>query len=316
MSCYAPDTDETCCTTRRIAWLRPRWSGPRLAKKRFPLGERRWSMVWQQLGVPEDATFNAKAVATSINRSRQPGVMRAGSMGHRPNGMENLYVIGGLDPATVGYTAMIVMALDRTTGKRWILDGVNQAGMSPATLRDTVKRLTDQYGIAEWCVERNAFQRFLTQDPELNIFLRSRGCKMTEHYTTANKVDPDFGVMSLAPLFETTGEPPKNNGGGMWRRVSEGDLIELPDDRQSAWCSALVQQLIAWEPSGLSQRQKTDLTMALWFCEIVAKRLLSKTRKMPTHTDNPFASRGALRSRGVVNLREYREAALAAREAV
>jgi hypothetical protein len=89
-------------------------------------------------------------------------------------------------------------------------------------MRDTVKRLTEMYGIHEWVIERNAFQRFLTQDEELKSFLRSHGCKLTEHYTNENKYDSDFGIATMAPLFLSCGEPASNGGGGKWRRNARG----------------------------------------------------------------------------------------------
>lgn len=315
MSCYALP-DDCVCDRNRIVWMETRWDGKRLAKRRFSMGERRWSLVWQQQQIPDDATFPQHYVETSINRARQVGAMTEIGMGHREGGMRGLYVIGGLDPATVGNTAMIVCGLDRITGKRWLLDGFNQKGTSPAGMRDAVKRLTDQYHINEWVIERNAFQRFLTQDPDLNAFLRSRGCKLTEHYTTGNKLDPDFGVMSLVPLFESTGRAPSGNTGGHYKRVTEGDLIELPNDRNSGWCTELVKQLIAWEPSGLAQSQKTDLVMALWFTDIAAKRILGIGQRNLTHLQNPYASRNRLRDRGSINLVDLRAALIEEREAV
>lgn len=313
-NCYALP-DDCVCEKPFHSYMKVRWDGPRLARKRFPLGERRWSLVWQQQQIPDDATFPQQYVNTSINRARQPGIMSVTGMGHRENGMQGLYVIGGLDPATVGHTSMLVMGVDRVTQKRWVLDGFNQQATSPAAMRDAVKRLTDQYHINEWVIERNAFQRFLTQDPDLNAFLRSRGCKLTEHYTTGNKLDPDFGVMSLVPLFESTGRPPSANTGGHFRRVAEGDLIELPNDRQSGWCTELVKQLVSWEPSGLAAAQKTDLVMALWFCEIAAKRILGIGRQRMTHAENPYAARGRLRDRSTVNVADFKAEQIEAREA-
>lgn len=313
ITCYAIEGD---CEHFALVWMKPRWNRKRLSKKRFPLGERRWSLVWQQQQIPDDATFNQRAVEASINRQRKPGWMRGEAMGHRRQGMQSLYVIGGLDPATVGNTAMVVLGLDRQSGKRWVLDGFNNPNTSPELLRSKVKQLTDTYRINEWVIERNAFQRFLTQDPELKRYLAGRGVKLTEHYTGSNKIDPDFGVMSMAPLFETAGKPPENGGAGMWKKDFENSLIELPDDRESQFVSSLVTQLITWEPKGLPQATKTDLVMALWFCDIACKRILGVGRKLRSHVDNPFASRAALKQRSVINLRDYQEAAQAAREAV
>jgi hypothetical protein len=140
--------------------------------------------------------------------------------------------------------------------------------------------------------------------------LQARGCRLTPHFTGAEKVDPDFGVMSLAPLFESTGTPPLK-GNGPWQRVDEGDLIELPDDRTAAWVGQLVGQLVAWEQSGLSVSQKTDLVMALWFCDLAFKRILDKSRgAKSTHMSNPWIPQDRARERGTVNLADLRYAML------
>ena len=291
-----------------------RFSGARLRKIRRD--ETTWALVYQQQDVSADATFNAKAVAASINSQRFPGPMTKIGMGHREGGMEGLYVVGGLDPATVGHTAMAVTGLDRMTEKRFLLDGFNMANTRPQTIRDTMKRLTLTYGIHEWVIERNAFQRFLTQDEDLLKFLRTQGCKLTEHYTTDNKYDADYGIAAMAQLFMTCGEPPSNGGDGAWRKTPEKALIELPSPKQNAWVGELVNQLVIWQPSGMKQGAKTDLVMALWFTEIANRRVLGRNRQMASHVPNPFLSRARAKGRHVVNLAEHREAALAAREAV
>jgi hypothetical protein len=308
INCY----DLEChCGSADVQWMRVRWDRRRLAKKRFPLGERRWSLVWQQQQIPDDATFNMQAVEASVNKARQPGLLKAGAMGHRTRGMSGLYVVGGLDPATVGNTAMMVNGLDRTleVPKRYVLDGVNIANCSPQTMRDKVKWLTVTYRINEWVIERNAFQRFLTQDPDLLQFLRGRGVRLTEHYTGSNKLDPDFGVMSLAPMFESAGRPPENGSGGKWVRTPETAMIELPDNRTSQLVTELIRQLTMWEPSGMAPNLKSDLVMALWFTEIAFQRILGRTRQKKTHQDNPFASKARLRERGVINISDYLAAA-------
>jgi hypothetical protein len=309
-NCYASPGDCVCGSPNHIE-CQPRWPGAKLAKKRFPMGERRWSLVYQQQQIPDDATFNQRAVEAAINRMRKPGVMDGGGVGHRQSGTSGLYVVGGLDPATVGHTAMVVSGLDRVVGKRWVLDGYNKAGTSPHTLRETVKRLTDQHRINEWVIERNAFQGFLTQDPELNAFLRSRGCKLTPHYTTGAKNDPDFGVMGMSPLFESCGRPPENGGAGMWVRTPDTALMELPSDQQASWVQEMVKQLIMWEPSGLSKIQKTDLVMALWFTEIAFQRILGYGKNKTTHLTNRFASRHALAGRGSYSVLDLKYASSA-----
>jgi hypothetical protein len=230
-------------------------------------------------------------------------------MGHRPGGMNGLYVIGTVDPAAAGCTAMIVGGVDKHTEKRYILDGFNNRNTSAQLLKDTIKRFTLQYGIDEWIIETNAFQRYLTQDKELVDFLRAHSCRLTPHHTGSQKLDPDFGVMSMAPLFDSCGTPPKNGGMGKWHQTPETALIELPSPRQNAWVAELINQLVVWQPSGMKQLQKTDLVMALWFFHIGANKILGKGRKKVTHLHNPFAARGRLNERTTINLAEYRAAA-------
>lgn len=284
--------------------------------ERFPPGRLRkvrtneaiWALTYQQQDVAEDATFNARAVEASINSQRFPGPMTREGMGHRPGGMDGLYVVGTVDPAAAGNTAMIIGAVDRANGKRYILDGFNHRNTSAQLLKDTIKRFTEQYHINEWVIETNAFQRYLTQDAELTNYLRGHGVKLTPHHTHNQKLDPDFGVMAMAPLFMSCGEPPSNGGGGAWKKTPDKALIELPTPAQNAWVGELINQLVVWQPKGMKQLQKTDLVMALWFFDIAARKLLGHGREKPTHMSNPYAPRGRLNQRGVVNLADLRAA--------
>jgi hypothetical protein len=244
---------------------------------------------------------------------RFPGPMTAEGMGHRERGMEGLYIVGGVDPATVGHTAMIICGFDRHTQKRYILDGFNVANCTAEMMIDTIKRFTEMYGVHEWVFERNAFQRFLTQLPDLRIFLQARGVRITPHWTqNTNKFDSDFGVGAMGPLFQSCGHPQAQNAGGHWVRTPDKALIELPNSKQNVWVQELVNQLIVWEPQGMTQRQKTDLVMALWFTEIAIQRLLGFGRSSVTHLNNKFASRGSMKGRGSINILDHLSASQAA----
>lgn len=281
-----------------------RWSGKSLAKRKR--GDAQWNLIYQQLNVSDNMTFNARAVAASINQRRFPGSLKSSAMGHRPEGMSGLYVIGGLDPASVNYTSMIVMAVDPATQKRYILDGFNKKGTLPHEMRERIKYFTDTYHINEWVIETNAFQKSITQDVELVQFLRSRGCKLTPNYTSDNKRDPDFGIATMGPLFDSAGHPDPQALNGPWVPTPATALIELPSSRQNSWVAELVQQLTTWEPQGMSQKAKTDLVMALWFCEIAAKKILDRGQHKIRYRDNPFTNRAAVKARKVVNLADVR----------
>jgi hypothetical protein len=264
--------------------------------------ENMWALVYQQQDVAEDASFNIKAIQASINMNRFPGPMTARGVGHREGGMTGLYVVGGLDPAVDGCTAMVVSAVDPVTEKRYILDGFNQRNCSPQMMRDRVKYFTELYKINEWVIERNAFQGFLTQDEDLNQFLRSRGCRLRPHYTTENKYDADFGIASIAQLFLTCGEPPSGNRGGSWIKTPEKALMELPNGKQNAWVPELINQLVVWQPKGMKKRQKTDLVMAFWFTEIAIKDVVERGRKQITHFHTAFMSKSARSQQKVISI--------------
>lgn len=266
-----------------------------------------WALVYQQQDVSENATFPHRAVEASINSQRFPGLMHAGVEGHRPEGMNGLYVIAGLDPAAAGNTAMVVAGLDRLTGKLFVLDGINRTNLHAEKLIQEVQRLTEQYSINEWVIEANAVQRFISQIPQIQDWLRGRGCKITPHQTNKNKRDPDFGVQAMAQLFLSCGEPAENApAGAIWTKTPSKALIELPTPRQNAWVAELINQLVIWQPSEMTRGQKTDLVMALWFANIASQRLVGKKRRRQTHLNTPFLSPGAKKRQGVISLAALR----------
>jgi hypothetical protein len=267
--------------------LFPRWDGPNLYRRRGMLNPRTWALAYMQADVEEDAIFNALKVRACVNGLKQPGLMQRTSPGHRKNGMDGLYVVGSMDPAMVGDTGVIVYGVDRHEKKRYVLDAKLKTSATPAWIRSTIKELTDKYGIAEWRIEKNAFQQFLTQDPELSLWLGSQGVRLSEHHTGRNKWDAGFGVASMAALFDF-------------------GLIELPSSHNSEPVKQLIEQLIVWSPE---TKAKTDMVMALWFAEIRAREICQSSAldgdggtKMFAH--NRFLSRRQRRAQQIVNLND------------
>jgi hypothetical protein len=233
--------------------LYDKWTGPALHKKRSRMSPNLWAMVYQQQQVHEDSAFPSDAIKGVINGARNIGIIPKGKHGNRPNGMDGLIVVAGLDPAGSGYTAAVVLGLDISTQKRYLLDVSNVAGMKPDDIRNLIKDWTNKYKISEWRVEKNAFQTMLTQDREVREFLSQNGSMLREHHTGQNKWDTDFGVASLTTLFYG------------W---DEGNaLIEFPSTHSSEGLKALIEQLVTWYPDS-PKSQKTDTVMALWFAEL------------------------------------------------
>lgn len=248
------------------------FDGPQAAKIRESRSAQVWSMVYQQMTMSDDATFKPVNVFGSVDRRRKPGPLTAGGLGHPAGGGDGLWTIASMDPAMAGDTFVLVGKVDRVNKRRWIENAWVQTQPSPTWIRETIKSITETFRVNEWVIESNAFQLFLTQDPEITSYLQNRGIRLIPHHTSKNKADPDFGVASLEPLFGTFHRT--NDGAG--REVHNGNnLIELPDPEYSAGIKALLEQLFTWEPGKRGKDLKMDGPMALWFFELRARILLN-----------------------------------------
>ena len=271
--------------------LFPKWNGPRLAKKRARVAPRTWAMVYMQQQVSDDAVFHPDAVRGAINGNRLAGIMPRGMANCRPDGMDGLLVVAGLDPAMAGHTAAVVIGLDPVTQRRYVLDVWNKPAMTPDAIREMIRDWTSKYGIIEWRVEKNAFQSMLTQDREVREYLAGAGAILREHFTGANKHDVDFGVASMTTLFAG------------WQ--DKRQLIELPSTHVSEATKALVEQLVTWHPAA-PKTQKTDAVMALWFAELACRdRVAAMTNFSRSHVRNQFATRYDRSTQSTVDLNEF-----------
>lgn len=273
-----------------------RWSGPRLAEVRNEVGPGKWSLVYQNLDVAEDAIFDPVCVRGAVNGMRRPGALVSGAAGH-PDHPDNFYRVIGIDPAMAGDTAAIAYAVDRRTMKRYVMDVHVMTSPTPAAIRSLIKEWAEAFRPHTVIVESNAFQLFLTQDEEIRNFLASKGIAYRPHHTSNNKQDPEFGVASLAPLF---GSKVKRDGQEAMKHAGD-NLIELPDSR-SEHVKKLIEQLITWQPGVRGSKLKMDTVMALWFCEIVAREVLTQSSNVSRFLKNDFASANDVDRRFVINL--------------
>jgi len=277
--------------------LYPMWTGPALKKRRASMSPRNWELVYMQAQVVDDAIFPEKAVLGSVDAARQPGPMPPGTAQGRPRGLEGCYVVGGFDPAVTGNSAAVVVAMDRATGIRWVLD-VWTRPTKPDDIFDKIKEWTVKYRMNEWRIEKNAMNLMVTQNREIRSFLASRGCLLREHFTGSNKWDADFGVASMSMLFDG------------WE--SKKQLIHLPN-KQAEGVKALIGQLVTWEPDepGRKSRRKTDCVMALWFAEIRCRELVDEVSKQEEyHYANPYASERDRQKQAVIDLDYMAQAAM------
>jgi len=270
--------------------LYPRWNGRNLYNERQAMDASTWALVYQQQDISDDAIFDPVCVRGSIDGMRKAGRLVPGHPGH-PRDVNGFSFICGLDPAMVGDTAAICYAVDRTTHKRYIVDAIKITRPTPAAIRQLIFDWTSLYSPSEWIVEKNAFQSFLTQDEGIRQNLASRGVLLREHHTGTNKWDSGFGVASMSTLFGTKQFDGKHH---------RDNLIHLPSD-QTENIKALIEQLITWSPT---TKGKTDMVMALWFCEIRAREMLNQGMHKTHHMKNPFLSRSEVGKRTVINIDE------------
>ena len=268
--------------------LYPRWNGRNLYNERQAMDASTWAMVYQQQDISDDAIFDPVCVKGSIDGMRKAGRLVPGNPGH-PKDLNGFSFVCGLDPAMVGDTAAVCYAIDRISHKRYIVDAIKITRPTPAQIRQLITDWTNVYAPSEWIVERNAFQSFLTQDEGIRQFLASRGIILREHHTGNNKWDAGFGVASMSTLFGTKQADGKHH---------RDNLIHLPSD-QTENIKAIIEQLITWSPT---TKGKTDMVMALWFCEIRAREMLNQGVHATHHMRNPFLSRYERGKRMVVNI--------------
>jgi hypothetical protein len=270
--------------------LYPRWNGRNLYNERQAMDASTWALVYQQQDISDDAIFDPVCVRGSIDGMRKAGRLVPGYPGH-PRDTNGFSIICGLDPAMVGDTAVVCYAIDRVTHKRYIVDAIKITRPTPAAIRQLIFDWTSLYQPSEWIVEKNAFQSFLTQDEGIRQNLASRGVLLREHHTGSNKWDSGFGVASMSTLFGTKQHDGKHH---------RDNLIHLPSD-QTENVKALIEQLITWSPT---TKGKTDMVMALWFCEIRAREMLNQGMHKTHHMKNPFLSRSEIGKRTVINIDE------------
>ena len=268
--------------------LYPRWNGKHLYNERQAMDAQTWALIYQQQDVSDDAVFDAICVKGSVDGMRKSGPLTPGYPGH-PKSLNGFSIVCGLDPAMVGDTAAVCYAVDRTSHKRYIVDAIKITRPTPAQIRQLIIDWTNVYSPQEWVVERNAFQSFLTQDEGIRTFLATKGVVLREHHTGNNKWDAGFGVASMSTLFGTKQQDGKHH---------RDNLIHLPSD-QSENIKSMIEQLITWSPT---TKGKTDMVMALWFCEIKAREWLSQGQYNKHHLNNPFLTRYEKTKRQVVNL--------------
>lgn len=233
--------------------------------KRASMKPDKWQLLYQNADtLGADASFTLEMLENVRNNGRFLGQYDPGWAG-----------VIGLDPAggnkQSGYTALTLLAVDLKTGKRYLVDVVNQLQMKAPQLRDQLFTWADQYQgmVRELRVESNGLQSQLVQyNEEILAKMTSRGIRVVPHIThggkgQGGKWDPEFGIESMAPMFYNR-------------------QIDLPyaDINARRKVGELEEQLLQF-PLG----QVTDVMMSLWFAELGCRDLFRRAQ-MPLFDPN------------------------------
>jgi hypothetical protein len=246
-------------------------------------------MVYQQQDIEDDAVFNPLLVSAATNRMRKPGPIKFGAPGHPVEGQWVTLI--GMDPAMTGKAGFVAYAVERNTGRRMVLDCWNMVEPTPQKIRNLIEQWVMRYNPMELIVEINAHQKSYALDEELNQWLANYGVRLKPHFTGKNKWDTNYGVAGMATLLGTMRDGKPNKDG----------LMELPDNTNEH-VKALTQQMITWKPD---TKNPTDVIMALWFCELRAKELVTLGKSRQTHINNRWATRKNVSERYSVSLNDY-----------
>lgn len=271
--------------------LYPKWNGPALFRRRSEVSASAWALVYQQQDVQEDSIFAPACVQGSVNGMRKRGPLKPGTPGH-PKERGQWYTIMGFDPAMSGNSAFVIMTVDRATRRRYVLDVENMSDPTPQKIQQQIQDWIEKYHPNELRIETNAHQKAYALDEDLRQYLASAGVKFSSQFTGKNKWDTNFGVAAMSELFGTMRDG----------KHQDDNLMELPSQDGSEGIKALIQQLITWKPD---TKGKTDCVMALWFCELRAREIVSTANIRQSYMSNRWATRRQISQRQVIDVNEY-----------
>ena len=249
--CVLPENDLEAHTDCML-WASKRsykWLLSRLQAAETTGGKAIFEMVYLNKAFAEGiAMFDVEEIDSCRDSNRIIGQVPAG-----------VKLIAGLDPASTGYQAAFLWAINTDTGKMYMIDIENQKGGGIIQARKTIKKWHEKYNLAHWVIEENGFQRAIRQDTELREYCARMGIYLEGHQTQKNKFDPIFGVGSMRELFKQ-------------------QLISLPyGSAESETKSNIYRRQLIYFSTGASKQSgrnnKSDVVMASWFPMRVVRRL-------------------------------------------
>jgi hypothetical protein len=243
-------------------------------EQRDSMGVAPFQLVYQNVDMPgEGSSFPLETLERCFDAGRVVGH-------YEPHWR----LVIGLDPAgggaQSGFTAMVLLGVDVQTGRRYLVDVMNQKAMKAPQVKDQILDWASRYPVSELRVEVNGLQGQIYQyDTELVQRLTQAGVRVAPHVTGGhNKWDPQFGVESMSPMF-----------------YNEQISVPHQDLSSRRRFQALVDQLQQF-PMG----KVTDCVMALWFADLAARDLILRAN-LPAFDGRMKIPNRVRRSRRIVD---------------
>jgi hypothetical protein len=171
----------------------------------------------------------------------------------------------GLDPAgdgpQAGYSAMVLVAVDRATSKRYLVDLVNVKAMKSSQMKSQTLDWCARYPVRTFAYENKGLQRqIFAYDGDFKQELNKLGVRMSDRVRThdgggvGGKYDPVWGIDAMSTPFHN----------GMWSLPwGEGRGAQTGAIETRRRVGELEEQLMRFPMEGAP----TDLMMALWIAE-------------------------------------------------
>lgn len=236
---------------KKVLWP-SKWSWDEIMEKYVDLGSARFEAMYQQNPLPEGEALARRDWI--YGGGEAPGCLDHDRVvGQGGKGVQRPVRVISLDPSPTRYAGLIVAELDWDPQRFGVnIMELRRERMQVRDMLSHVERCIDWYDPQYFIFERNAAQRWLLQDPTMEM-LRRR-VQVIPHETGRNKGDPVLGIESLSVDFEF---------GRV--RLPYGD----PESRQMS--ELLIQEALTY-PQG----QTDDLLMALWFIKFNYSRLVPR----------------------------------------
>lgn len=235
-----------------------------LMDQRDAIGRDLFDMMYQNKPRAEGMThFTPEMIAACRNQLRRLGDLDYEASPGMP--LRSMRLVAGLDPATAGYQAGFLWAVDLETKTRFMVDLSNELAGGYPGFRRLAEDWLLEYGLAWWVFEDKNAQGAYLQVPEFQDFCARNGIRIDTHATNQySKFDAQYGVSAMPRLME---QPSPLPGATQLIDLPYGDAASV--DATNLYASQCLS--FTGEKSSRSRYDKSDVLMASWMPEAYFK---------------------------------------------